>query len=318
MAAGALLTPRPSFPRPSTSSRSAIGSRKLREALKAKAAAEAGEETHDVPHMGIKESFAFVSANPQIRCLALCAMAHGVSTNLMEFAWKTHLKMLHPTPASYSATMGDVATATGILTGFLMLVSPTIFTRFGWKGAAQANPRFLFWGGLVFFGMAIARSLIIPAGVAAAGSLASAPFLGEVVLLGGVLYVASRASKYALFKPAEEMVYIHLDEESRTKGKAAIDVVGNQAGKSSGSLINQGLLLLCGGSLGGVLPVMLVAFLLMVRRWIAAVAQLSEIRKQHDREDPDFGAPPPELRGGVGEEPAAALAVPPPARPLLQ
>lgn len=42
-----------------------------------------------------------------------------------------------------------------------------------------------------------------------------------------------------MFKPAEEMVYIGLDEESRTKGKAAIDVVGAQSGKSAGSVLQQ-------------------------------------------------------------------------------
>ena len=51
-----------------------------------------------------------------------------------------------------------------------------------------------------------------------------------------------------------------------------------QVGKSSGSLINQTLLLICGGSLLGVLPVMLIAFLIMVRRWLGAVGRLSEIR----------------------------------------
>ena len=42
-----------------------------------------------------------------------------------------------------------------------------------------------------------------------------------------------------MFKPAEEMVYIGLDEDSRTKGKAAIDVVGAQTGKSAGSALQQ-------------------------------------------------------------------------------
>lgn len=56
---------------------------------------------------------------------------------------------------------------------------------------------------------------------------------------GALLYVFSKSAKFSLFKPAEEMVYISLDEEGRTKGKAAIDVVGSQAGKSGGSVLQQ-------------------------------------------------------------------------------
>lgn len=41
------------------------------------------------------------------------------------------------------------------------------------------------------------------------------------------------------------MVYISLDEEGRTKGKAAIDVVGSQAGKSGGSVLQQVSVYVC-------------------------------------------------------------------------
>lgn len=53
--------------------------------------------------------------------------------------------------------------------------------------------------------------------------------LQGLVFIGAILYVVCRGAKFSLFKPAEEMVYIDLDVESRTKGKAAIDVVGTHA-----------------------------------------------------------------------------------------
>ena len=60
-----------------------------------------------------------------------------------------------------------------------------------------------------------------------------------------ILQVFAKGAKFSMFKPAEEMVYIGLDEESRTKGKAAIDVVGAQSGKSAGSVLQQVSLHLC-------------------------------------------------------------------------
>lgn len=66
-----------------------------------------------------------------------------------------------------------------------------------------------------------------------------------------LMQVFSKGAKFSMFKPAEEMVYIGLDEESRTKGKAAIDVVGAQTGKSIGSVLQQALLLATGGVMAG-------------------------------------------------------------------
>jgi AAA family ATP:ADP antiporter len=61
----------------------------------------------------------------------------------------------------------------------------------------------------------------------------TAAVLQVLVMSGALLYVFGKGAKFSLFKPAEEMVYITLDEDGRTRGKAAIDVVGSQVRKST-------------------------------------------------------------------------------------
>ena len=45
------------------------------------------------------------------------SMAQGLCTSLMEFAWKSHIKLLYPTPAEFTGFLGDVSTWQGIVTG---------------------------------------------------------------------------------------------------------------------------------------------------------------------------------------------------------
>ena len=78
--------------------------------------------------------------------------------------------------------MGEVAMWTGLVTGSMMLVSPFIFKRLGWRGIAKATPNFLSWTGLPFFGGCIALAFLRPT--------TTAP-LTVLVTVGAVLQVHS-------------------------------------------------------------------------------------------------------------------------------
>jgi hypothetical protein len=82
-----------------------------------------------------------LASSMEIRCLAVMSLAQGLTTNLMEFAWKSHMRLLYPSPQDFTAFLGDVATWTGVVTGGLMLATPLLFDRLGWRGVASATPQ---------------------------------------------------------------------------------------------------------------------------------------------------------------------------------
>mmetsp|Transcript_57811 Transcript_57811/g.85917 ORF Transcript_57811/g.85917 Transcript_57811/m.85917 type:complete len:117 (+) Transcript_57811:2-352(+) len=88
--------------------------------------------------------------------------------------------------------------------------------------------------------------LAVPFFVCVFMGLEKSSLLNVAVGIGTVQCLLSKTSKYALFDPTTQMAYIPLDNESKVKGKAAIDVLGSRIGKSGGSLIQQGLVFIFG------------------------------------------------------------------------
>merc|ERR1719473_1848933 len=95
------------------------------------------------------------------------------------------------------------------------------------------------------------------------------------VVVGAVQNILSKSSKYSLFDPCKEMAYIPLDAEERSKGKAAIDVIGNPLGKSGGSFIQQ-IAIFAMGSLASAAPFLAGVLVVVCFGWLAAARGLAK------------------------------------------
>jgi AAA family ATP:ADP antiporter len=101
--------------------------------------------------------------------------------------------------------------------------------------------------------------------------------IAAAVIFGGVQNILSKATKYSFFDPTKEMSYIPLDDELKSKGKAAADVIGGRFGKSGGALIQFTLLsLMPGANLLSLAPSMFGIFLIIMVIWFFAVFGLAK------------------------------------------
>lgn len=216
------------------------------------------------------ESAKFLASSTYIRNMALLVIGYGMSINIVEVTWKSKLKAAFPDPNAYSAFMGNFSSATGIVTLIMMLGGRTIFNKFGWKTAAMIPPITLLTTGAAFFSLILFPSVFT--GVTAA--LGTTPLM-LAVFIGAAQNILSKGSKYSLFDPCKEMAYIPLDTESKTKGKAAVDVIGNPLGKSGGSFVQQ-ILIGITGSLTASTPYLGGILMGVIAMWLNAANNLSK------------------------------------------
>merc|ERR1712072_768530 len=220
--------------------------------------------------LGLKDSFMYLVRSPYLGCICLMVIGYGMSINLIEVVWKSQLKLQFPNENDYSTFMGKFSASTGVITFITFTIGSNVIRRLGWKTAALLTPLMILITGGLFFTFVVFKSKldnVLPFSV-----------LWGAVILGAAQNVMSKATKYALFDPTKEMSYIPLDQESKIKGKAAIDVVGARLGKSGGGLILQFILMF--GAIMDVVPILFIFVSIIVFAWIKAATHLSGLYMQ--------------------------------------
>lgn len=220
------------------------------------------------PKLSMKESFLFLIHSKYMLYIAILVVAYGISINLIEVTWKGQVRLQYPSMNEYLRFMGSYNRCVAWTTIFMMLfVTGNVLRIFGWRVAALITPTILLVTGIIFFALIIFMEHAQPM----VEALALTPLYAAVVV-GLIQNVVSKSAKYALFDPTKEMTYIPLDQESKVKGKAAIDVVGSRLGKAGGSLIQQGLLFI--GPLAVITPYIAIIIFFIIAAWIVSAYKL--------------------------------------------
>ena len=109
--------------------------------------------------------------------------------------------------------------------------------------------------------------------------------------------ILSKAIKYALFDPTKEMAYIPLDQESKVKGKAAIDVLAARIGKSGGALVQQMIVIIFGNIMTGA-PAVAGVFFATISIWIYGVLGLASMFEEKIKAGKNAAAEEKKKKGG--------------------
>jgi AAA family ATP:ADP antiporter len=245
--------------------------------------------------MGLRKNFAYLAKSKYLISIAVIVVTYNIAMNLVEVVWKDQVKQLYPNPSDFNAYMGQVLTWIGIIATIASIfISGTVIRRFSWTTSAMVSPLILLVTGIGFFFFFFFKDSDVASSLALFGGMTP---LALCVFFGSLQNCLARASKYTLFDATKELAFIPLNQESKVKGKAAIDGIGSRIGKSGGSLIHQSLLM-CFSTVACSTPY--VAFILMgaIGAWMLAVRALGrkfqDLTNSHQTLDvahEDTGAP---------------------------
>lgn len=222
--------------------------------------------------MSMRANFAYLARSKYLLLIALIVFCYNVAINLIEVVWKDQIKMLFPNPGDYNAYMGKVIFAMASiasLTGFL--TTTKVIQRYSWTVCALIPPFLISATGIAFFHFVYFPEL----GLSWLAAFLHMTPLSLCVLLGSAQNCISRAAKYTFFDAMKEISFIPLSSESKLKGKAAIDGVGSRIGKSGGSAIYQGLILIF-SSVAASVPYIAIVFILVIFVWSFSVISLGK------------------------------------------
>lgn len=221
--------------------------------------------------MGLIESFKYIACSKYLWLMLICSASFGLSMNLVEAVWKAKIKELYPSVTEFAAFSSIYILWTGIVIMVLTIVGTNIMRTRSWFTAAVITPIVILITGTLFFVLVVFDETIFSF---YEGVIITTP-LALAVLVGAIQNILSKGSKYSIWDTSREMLYIPLDQELRTKGKAAVDVISPKIGKSASGLVQSVIFtILPTATYNSISSSLMVIFIVVCVLWIYSVRKI--------------------------------------------
>ena len=225
--------------------------------------------------MSLWQSFAFLFKSSYLAHIATLVLCYNMFISLFESVWKNSIKELLVStndPTISAEIYGNQNIYNAITTLIITFLLSAPIMRKGWRFAASFTPVVALGCTIIFFVF-----LFFQNSLGFITDFFEMTPIKIAVMVGLLNVVFIKSAKYILFDTTKERAYIPLDEESKVRGKAAVDGVGSRLGKSLGSfLLTMVLVPFFGdGDIRNVRPYVFVIVLVLLIVWIVVVYRLS-------------------------------------------
>ncbi|MGI4776247.1 MAG: Npt1/Npt2 family nucleotide transporter [Janthinobacterium lividum] len=221
--------------------------------------------------MGILQSFKYIARSKYLWLMLICSAAFGLSMNLVEAVWKAKIKELYPTVNTYAEFNSLYILWTGVAIMVMTIIGNNIMRSHSWFVAAVISPIIIMITGIIFFVLVVFDSQVLSL---FDGAVLMTP-LALAVSVGAIQNILAKGTKYSIWDTSREMLYIPLDSELKTRGKAAVDVISSKVGKSSSGLLQSLIFTISpAATFTSISPILMVIFAVVCMLWIYAVRKI--------------------------------------------
>lgn len=228
--------------------------------------------------LNLIESFKLIFSSKELWLIVLLLITSTISINLIAVQWKAQLGIYYAgDKGAYNAFMGNYRSLSAIAGILFMFVGCNIMRTFTWFKSAIVPPIIILIAGSIFFFFILLINLgILPEFGTKILTFMHVTPNGVIVFLGTGMMLLSHTITASMCSSTKEIIYIPLDVELKTKGKAVVDIVGNSIGKSSGPFIQSVLLLIFStNNVIDVAPISFGIFFIMILLWILSLKILA-------------------------------------------